>query len=66
VGFERGKAVPEVRCVVVEGCAREVMHRGDGGAECATDLAVEDVELGVAEEAELEGKVLADDELVLG
>jgi hypothetical protein len=43
----------------VEGCAGEVAHRGDGGAECSTDLAFKGVHLGVVEEAELEGEVLA-------
>jgi hypothetical protein len=46
--------------MAVEGGAREVTHRGDGGAECSADLAVKDAELGVTEEAELEGEVLAD------
>jgi hypothetical protein len=46
----------------VEGCAEEITHRGDGGAKCPVDLALEDVELGSAEEAELEGDVLADEE----
>jgi hypothetical protein len=44
----------------VEGGAREVTHRGDGGAECPADLSFEDDQLGVSEEAELEGEVLAD------
>ena len=44
----------------MEGGAGEVTHRGDGGAECSADLSVEDVQLVVAEEAELEGEVLAD------
>jgi hypothetical protein len=60
VGFEGGKAVAEVGGWAVEGCAGEVAHRGDGGAECSADLAFEGVQLGVAEEAELEGEVLAD------
>jgi hypothetical protein len=46
----------------VEGCAGEVTHRGDGGAECPADLAVENVEMGIAEEAELEGEVLPAEE----
>jgi hypothetical protein len=46
----------------VEGVAGEVTYRGDGGAECAADLSFEGVELGVSEEAELEGEVLADKE----
>jgi hypothetical protein len=37
----------------------EVTHRGDGGAECSADLAFEGVQLGVAEEAELEGEEFA-------
>jgi hypothetical protein len=37
----------------VEGCAGEVTYRGDGGVECSAYLTVEDVELRVAEEAEL-------------
>jgi hypothetical protein len=44
----------------VEGGAGEVTHRGDGGVECAADLAFEDVEVRVGEEAELEGEVFAD------
>jgi hypothetical protein len=35
----------------VEGCAGKVTYRGDGGAEGSADLAFEDVQLGVAEEA---------------
>jgi hypothetical protein len=62
MGFEGGKAVPEVGCGAVEGGAGEVTHRGAGGVECPADLALEDVELGVAEEAEQEGEVLADEE----
>jgi hypothetical protein len=49
VGFEGGEAVTEVGCGAVEGCAGEVTYRGDGEAACAADLAVEDVELRVAE-----------------
>jgi hypothetical protein len=59
-GFEGGEAVAEVGGRAVEGGAGEVTHRGDGGAECSADLSFEDVELGAAEEAELEGEVLAD------
>jgi hypothetical protein len=33
VGFERGEAVAKVGGGAVEGCAGEVTHRGDGGAE---------------------------------
>jgi hypothetical protein len=62
VGFEGGEAVAEVGGRAVEGCAREVAHRGDGGAECSADLAVEGVQLGVAEEAEFEIELLADEE----
>jgi hypothetical protein len=62
VGFEGGKAVAEVGGEAVEGCAGEVTHRGDDGAECPADLSVEDVELGIAEEAELKEEVLADEE----
>jgi hypothetical protein len=51
VGVEGGKAVPEVGCGAVEGCAGEVMHRGDCGAECPANLALEDVEVGIAKEA---------------
>jgi hypothetical protein len=43
VGFEGGKAVAEVGGGAVQGCAEEVTHRGDCGAECAAGLAVEDV-----------------------
>jgi hypothetical protein len=32
----------------------------DGGAECPAHLSFEDVQLGVAEETELEGEVLSD------
>jgi hypothetical protein len=56
VSFEGGDAVAEVGCGAVEGCVGEVMHRGDGGANCPADLALEDIEQGVAEEAELEMK----------
>jgi hypothetical protein len=52
VGFEGGEAVAEVGGWAVEGCAREVAHRGDGGAESSADLAFEGAQLGVAEEAE--------------
>jgi hypothetical protein len=45
----------------MEGGAGEVTYRGDGGAECAAYLAFEGVELGVGEEAELEGEVFADE-----
>jgi hypothetical protein len=62
VGFEGGKAVAEVGGGAVEGRAGEVTHRGDGGAECSADLSVEDVEIGIAEEAELESEVHADEE----
>jgi hypothetical protein len=62
VGFEGEKAVAELGGRAVEGCAGEVTYRGDGGAECSADLAVEDVWLGIGEEAELEGDVLADEE----
>jgi hypothetical protein len=60
VGFEGGEAVSEVCGRAVEGGAGEVTHRGDGGAERPADLALEDVQLGVAEEAELKGEVFAD------
>jgi hypothetical protein len=53
VGLKGGEAISEVRGRAVEGGAREVTHRGDGGAECSADLAIEDIQLGVAEEAEL-------------
>jgi hypothetical protein len=59
VGFEGGEPVG---CRAVEGCAGEVAHRGDGGAECPEDLELEDVELGIAKEAELEDEVLVDEE----
>jgi hypothetical protein len=61
MGFKGGEAVAEVGGRAVEGNAGEVTHRGDGGAECSAALAVEDVQLCVAEEAELEGEVLADE-----
>jgi hypothetical protein len=44
------------------GCAGEVTRRGDGGAECSADLALDGVELGVTEEAELEENVFSDEE----
>jgi hypothetical protein len=53
VGFEGGEAVAEVRLGAVEGCAGKVTYRGDGRAECSAYLAVGDVEMRVAEEAEL-------------
>jgi hypothetical protein len=62
VGFEGGKAVAKFKGGSVEGCAGEVTHRGDGGAECSTNLPFQEVELGVVEEAEVEGEVLADEE----
>jgi hypothetical protein len=40
----------------VEGCAGVDTHRGDGGAECLADLALEHVQLRIDEEAELEGE----------
>jgi hypothetical protein len=43
VGFEGGNAVAEVGGGAVEGCAGEVTHRRDGGAECSAELFVEDV-----------------------
>jgi hypothetical protein len=58
VGFEEGEVVAEVRSGAVEAWAGEVTHRGDGRAECLADLALEGVELGIVEEAELEGEVL--------
>jgi hypothetical protein len=60
VGFKGGEAIAEVSGRAVEGGAREVTHRGDGGAEGPSDLSFEDVHVGVAEEAELQGEVLAD------
>jgi hypothetical protein len=45
VGFEGGEAIAEVCGRVVESGAREVAHRGDGGAECSAELSFEDVEL---------------------
>jgi hypothetical protein len=53
MGFEGGKAVADVGGEAVEGCAGDVPHQRDGGGECSADLAVEDVELGIAKEAEL-------------
>jgi hypothetical protein len=46
----------------VEGGAGEVTYRGDRRAECAACLSFEGVELGVGEEAELEGEAFADEE----
>jgi hypothetical protein len=58
-----GEAVAEVVNRAVEDCTGEVVHRGDGRVECPADLALEDVELGlIAEEAELEGEVLPNEE----
>jgi hypothetical protein len=62
VSFEGRETVPEVGCGAVEGCAREVTHRGDGGAECPGGSALEGVELGVAKHNELGGEVLAKEE----
>jgi hypothetical protein len=62
VGFDGGEAVAKVGCGAVNGCAGEVTCRGDGGAECPADLALEGVELGVVEEAERESEVLTDEE----
>jgi hypothetical protein len=61
VGFEGGEAVAEVGCGAVTGCSREFTHRGDGGAEWPAGLALDGVEIGIAEETELEGEVLADE-----
>jgi hypothetical protein len=55
VSVKGGEAVAEVGCGAVEGCAGEVTQPGDGGAECPANLAFKDVELGIVEEAELEG-----------
>ena len=46
----------------VKGGAGKVTYRGDGGAECAADLSFQSVELGVGEEAELEGEMFSDEE----
>jgi hypothetical protein len=62
LGFKGGEAVAEIGCGAVKGCAGEVIHRGDGGAERPSSLALEDVELGVSEKAELEGELRTDDE----
>jgi hypothetical protein len=62
VSFEGEEAVAEVGCGAVEGCAGEVTHQGDGGAECPNDLALEGVEFGVVEQTELEGEELANEE----
>jgi hypothetical protein len=62
VGFEGGEAVAEVGERAVEGDSGKVTYRGDGGAEWAADLSFESVELGVGEEAELEGQVFSDEE----
>jgi hypothetical protein len=51
VGFEGREAIAEVRGRAVEGGAREVTHRGEGGAECSAALSFEDVQLRVDEEA---------------
>jgi hypothetical protein len=64
VGFEGAwEAVAEIGGLLVEGCAGEVAHRGDGGAECPAILSVEDVQLRIAENAELKGELLADEEV---
>ena len=62
LGFEGGGAVAEVGGRAMEGGAGKVTYRGDGGAECVADLSFERVELGVGEEAELEGEMLSDEE----
>jgi hypothetical protein len=61
VGFEGGKAVAEVRGGAVEGCGRghAPRRRRSGGL---SRLSVQDVQSGVAEEAELGGEVLGDEE----
>jgi hypothetical protein len=56
-GFEGGKAISKIGCAAVKGSAEEVTHRGEGGAKCPADLALEGVELGIAEETELESEV---------
>jgi hypothetical protein len=62
VGFEGGETVAKVGCGPVEGCAREVWHRRDGGAKSPVELALEGVQMGIAEETELEGEVRANKE----
>jgi uncharacterized phosphosugar-binding protein len=62
VGFEGGETITEFGCGAVEGCTREVTYRGGGRAECPAELALEDVELGIVEEAGLEGEMLPNDE----
>jgi hypothetical protein len=62
VGLEGGEAVTEVGCGAGEGGAGEITHRGVGRAECPADLVLNDVELGIAEEAELQGEVLPNEE----
>jgi hypothetical protein len=46
------------------GCAGEIAHRLDSGAERYADLVFENVVLEFAEEAELEGDVFADEEFL--
>jgi hypothetical protein len=60
--FEGGEAEAEVGDGAVKGYGGEVTHRGDFGAESLADFALESVDLGVAEEAEVKGEVLADEE----
>jgi hypothetical protein len=55
VGFEGGEAVAKFIAGSVEGCAGEVTHRGDGGAKCSAYLPFDDVQLGIVEEAGMEG-----------
>jgi hypothetical protein len=62
VGGQGGEAVAEVGSGAVKSCAGEVAHLGDSIAECPADTALEDVKLGIAKEAELEGEVLPDEE----
>jgi hypothetical protein len=62
VGFEGGEAVAEVGSGATEGCAGEAVYRRDGGVACPADSALKGVELGIAEEAELEEEVLPNDE----
>jgi hypothetical protein len=62
VGFDGGEAVTEVGCGAVEGCAGKVMHQENDGAEYPAYLALKDVELGIAVEAEMEVEKLPNEE----
>jgi hypothetical protein len=61
MSFEEREAVAYVGCGAVKSCAGEITHQGDRGAECPQYLALEGVEMCVAEESEQEGTVVSNE-----